>query len=170
MIIAETDRVLLRGFHIADLDIMAALFADPEVMRFGPGPRPREWVQDWLAGCLEDYYRKWGFGLWAVIRKPERRVIGYCGLTRFDDIDGQTEIEIGYRLSRDSWGRGLATEAARAVKDYAFEVLVLDRLVAILYPQNAASIRVAEKIGMHHEKDVVFRGADRQLYVLQRVM
>ena len=49
-------------------------------MRFGPGPQSREWVQRWLLGCLEDYYRKWGFGLWAVVHKPDRRVIGFCGL------------------------------------------------------------------------------------------
>src|SRR5262249_26172267 len=124
MVIAEAQRLFLRCFHVADLEAMAGVFGDPEVMRFGPGPQSRDWVQSWLRGCLEDYYCKWGFGLWAVVHKPDRRVIGYCGLTRFDDIDGQVEIELGYRLARADWARGLATEAA-AVRDYAFGVLAL---------------------------------------------
>jgi RimJ/RimL family protein N-acetyltransferase len=168
MVIAETQRVVLRCFHIADLDAMTAVFADPEVMRFGRGPRTRDWTQAWLLGCLEDYYQKWGFGLWAVVYKTDRRVIGYCGLTRFDDVDGQTEIELGYRLARAFWGRGLATEAAKAVRDYAFDVLVLPRLVSIIDPRNEASIRVAEKTGLRFEKDIVFRENTCRLYVIHK--
>jgi RimJ/RimL family protein N-acetyltransferase len=168
MVIAEAQRVVLRCFHVADLDAMAGVFGDPEVMRFGPGPRSRDWVRGWLCGCLEDYYRKWGFGLWAVVHKPDRRVIGYCGLTRFDDIGGQSEIEIGYRLVREFWGRGLATEAARAVRDYAFGVLGLQRLVSIIDPHNGASLRVAEKTGLRYEKDVIFRENLRRLYVIHQ--
>ncbi len=84
MLIAETDRTVLRHFHVADLDAMAAVFGDAEVIRFGPGPQPREWVEKWLKGCLEDYYQKWGFGLWAVVHKSNWAVIGFCGLTLFD--------------------------------------------------------------------------------------
>jgi hypothetical protein len=168
MVVAETERVVLRHFHVADLDAMAGVFADPEVMRFGPGPQPRDWVQRWLQGCLEDYYQKWGFGLWAVVPKPDRRVIGFCGLTRFDDVDGRPEIEIGYRLARAFWGRGLATEAARAVRAYAFGVLVLPRLVSLIDPRNGASVRVAEKTGLRYEKDVTFRESLRKLYVIHQ--
>jgi ribosomal-protein-alanine N-acetyltransferase len=166
MVIAEAQHVFLRCFHVADLDAMADVFGDPEVMRFGPGAQPRDWVEAWLRGCLEDYYRKWGFGLWAVVYKADRRVIGYCGLTRFDDIDGQPEIEIGYRLARRFWGRGLATEAVGAVRDYALGVLVLPRLVSVIDPRNVASIRVAEKNGLRYEKDVIFRESVRKLYVI----
>jgi RimJ/RimL family protein N-acetyltransferase len=168
MMIAEAQRVFLRHFHVADLDAMAAVFGDPEVMRFGPGPQSQDWVQRWLRGCLEDYYQKWGFGLWAVVFKPDRRVIGFCGLTRFDDIDGRPEIEIGYRLARAFWARGLATEAVRAARDYAFDVLGLPRLVSIIDPRNGASIRVAEKNGLRYEKDVVFRDSLRKLYVIHQ--
>jgi RimJ/RimL family protein N-acetyltransferase len=167
MVIAETRRLFLRCFHVADLDAMAGVLGDPEVMRFGPGPQSPDWVREWLRGCLEDYHRKWGFGLWAIVHKPDRRVIGYCGLTRFDDIDGRPEIEIGYRLTRALWGRGLATEAAGAVRDYALGVLVLPRLVAVIDPGNGASVRVAEKTGLRYEKDVTFRGNLRRLYVIQ---
>jgi [ribosomal protein S5]-alanine N-acetyltransferase len=166
--IADTERLVLRCFHVADTDAIAGLFGDPEVMLFGPGPQSREWVQRWLVGCLKDYYRKWGFGLWAVVHKPDRQVIGYCGLTRFDDVGGQSEIEIGYRLARGFWGRGLATEAARAVLDYALGVLGLPRLVSIIDARNGASIRVAEKTGLRYEKDVIFRNNVRQLYAIHK--
>src|SRR5947209_7792395 len=100
MLIAKCERLFLRHFHIADFDDICAVFCDPEVMRFGPGPQSQEWVQEWLRKCLEDYYSKWGFGLWAVVLSSESRVIGFCGLTRFDNIDGQPEIEVGYRIAR----------------------------------------------------------------------
>ena len=168
MLIAKTERLFLRHFHVADLDAMADVFGDPEVMRFGRGPQPKEWVQEWLQRCQEDYYRKWGFGQWAVVRKSDCWVIGFCGLTRFDDVDGKPEIEIGYRLARAFWGRGLATEAVRAARDYAFEILGLPRLIAIIDPQNTASIRVAQKVGFHYEKDITFRGYRPRLYSLHR--
>jgi|SRR5579884_7502 len=166
MLIAQAERLFLRHFHVADLEAMTAVFGDPEVMRFGRGPQPREWVQAWLRKCLEDYYQKWGFGLWAVVFKPDRRVIGFCGLTRYDDIDGQTEIEIGYRLARAFWGRGLATEAVQEVRDYAFGILSLPRLIAIIDPQNTASIHVAQKAGLSYEKDVMFREKLQRLYAI----
>jgi RimJ/RimL family protein N-acetyltransferase len=167
MVIVEAERLFLRHFHVADLDALALVFGDPEVMCFGRGPQTREWVRNWLRGCLEDYYQKWGFGLWAVTLTAERRVVGYCGLTRFDDIDGRPEIELGYRLARAYWGRGLATEAARAVRDYAFGILVLPRLVSVIDPANSRSVRVAEKTGLRYEKDVIFQGKPNRLYALE---
>ena len=123
MIIAQTPRLILRHFHILDGDAMDRVHCDPEVMPFGRGVQTAEWVRKWLRGCLEDYHQKWGFGQWAVVEKASRQVIGYCGLTLFDDIDGQGETEIGYRLARAHWGRGYAAEAAAAVRDYAFDIL-----------------------------------------------
>lgn len=164
MIIAETPRLILRHFHILDAAAMDRVHGDPEVMRFGRGVQTSEWVRQWLRGCLEDYYQKWGFGQWAVVEKTTRQVIGYCGLTRFDDIDGQAETEIGYRLARAHWGGGYATEAATAVRDYAFDLLCLPRVISIIDPRNAASIRVAEKIGLVHEKDATFRGTPVRIY------
>jgi len=158
MIVAETERLLLRHFHMADLDPMQRVFGDSEVMHFGPGIQTTQWIQDWLRECLENYCRNWGFGPWAVAEKSRRETIGYCGLFYFPDVAGQPEIEIGYRLARSFWGRGYATEAVFAARDYAFDVLCLPRLIAMIDPQNVASIRVAQKAGMHYEKEVMFEG------------
>ena len=137
---------------------MAQVFGDPEVMRFGDGVQTREWVQAWLRACLERYYQTWGFGPYAVVKKQDQHVIGYCGLFFFPDINGQPEVEIGYRLARSAWGQGYATAAASAVRDYAFHVLGIKRLIAMIDPSNVASIRVAQKIGMHFETEVLLEG------------
>lgn len=158
MIIAETERLILRHFHAFDGEAADRVFGDAEVMRFGPGVRTREWAREWLRGCLEDYYRRLGFGPFAVVEKSGREVVGYCGLFHFPSVAGRAEIELGYRLARLFWGRGYATEAALAVRDYAFDVLCLPRLVALIDPQNAASARVAEKVGMRYERDVMLEG------------
>jgi ribosomal-protein-alanine N-acetyltransferase len=151
-----TERLLIRHFHLLDAEAISQVFGDPEVMHFGEGPQTKEWVDAWLRACLERYYQTWGFGPYAVVEKQSRAVIGYCGLFYFPDVNGRPEVEIGYRLVRSSWGRGYATEAVRAVRDYAFQSLGIRRLVALIDPDNHASIRVAKKIGMHYETDVVF--------------
>jgi hypothetical protein len=156
--IATTERLTVRHFHILDSDPIFQVFGDPEVMRFGDGVQTKEWVEDWLRTCLERYYQTWGFGPYAVAKRQSQDVIGYCGLFFFPDINGQPEVEIGYRLARSAWGQGYATEAAGAVRDFAVSTLGIKRLIAIIDPSNTASIRVAEKIGMHHENEVMFEG------------
>src|SRR5689334_17044743 len=131
MLIAETNRPILRHFCIADVPAMMSIFGDAEVLRYVPGVQTREWVTKWIRGCLENYPAN-GFGLWAVIEKCGREVVGYCGLSRFADVCGQPETELGYRLARAHWGKGFATEAALAVRDHAFDPLGLTRLIAII--------------------------------------
>lgn len=157
-VIAETDRLVIRLFRLSDADAMNHIFGDPEVMRFGNGVQPPKWVRNWLCRCLENYRQKSGIGPWAVIEKNSEEVIGYCGLFYFPDVCGQPETEIGYRLARSYWGRGYATEAARAVLNYAFNILRLPRLISIIDPLNVRSIRVVEKLGMRYEKDVMLEG------------
>jgi RimJ/RimL family protein N-acetyltransferase len=171
MLQLTTSRLLLRAFHILDAGPMYRVFGDAEVMRFGDGVQTMEWVQGWLRTCLERYYRTWGFGPYAVLEKSSRSVIGYCGLFYFPDLDGQPEVEIGYRLARSAWGRGYATEAARAVRDYAFETLAIRRLIAMIDPSNTASIRVAEKLGMRYEKNILLEGYTHPdlVYVISRL-
>lgn len=157
MIVTETTRLILRHFHSLDAEALQQVFGDAEVMRFGPGVQTRQWIDAWLQHCLT-HYQTWGFGPWAVVRKDSPETIGYCGLFYFTDVAGQPEVEVGYRLARAFWGQGYATEAVIAVRDYAFNVLGLPRLIAMIDPQNVTSIRVAEKAGLRYEKDVMFEG------------
>ena len=158
MIILETDRLLLRQFTANDHANLMHVFGDPEVMRFGDGPQSEEWVRAWLKRCIENYARGRAIGPWAVVERTSNAVIGYCGLFHFPDVCGSPETELGYRLARNAWGKGFATEACRAVRDHAFNVLGVSRLVSIIDPANSASIRVADKVGMRYEKEVMFDG------------
>ena len=154
----STERLTIRHFHILDAEPMHRIFCDAEVMRFSDGVKTKEWVDAWLHTCLEHYYQTWGFGPYAVVEKKSGDLIGYCGLFYFPDVNGQPEVELGYRLARSAWGHGYATEAAGSVRDYAFTTLGMKRLIAMIDPSNTASIHVAEKIGMHYENDVLFEG------------
>ncbi|HEX6288966.1 MAG TPA: GNAT family N-acetyltransferase [Herpetosiphonaceae bacterium] len=158
MVIVQTERLFLRHVHILDHEPMYRIFGDAEVMRFGDGVQTKDAVQRWLMTCLEQYYRQWGFGPYAVVKRSSREVIGYCGLFFFPDVGCQPELELGYRLARAHWGYGYATEAALAVRDFAFQTLCVKRLISMIDPHNVASIRVAKKLGMQYEREVMFDG------------
>ncbi len=153
----ETDRLLVRRFDKNDAFALLHVFGDPEVMRFGDGAQTEEWIRSWIDWVLQDYEEK-GHGPLAVVDKKSANAIGYCGLFDFPDINGRPEIELGYRLLRSAWGQGYATEAATAVRDYAFDVLGIERLVSLIDPDNAASIAVAKKLGMTYAADVLLEG------------
>ena len=158
MLIVETKRLLIRRFRMSDAAAMNAVFGDAEVMRYGEGVKSAQWVRDWLAECIDDAGPVAGVSPWAVEQKSSSETIGYCGLFYFPDVCGEPEIEIGYRLARQSWGQGYATEAVCAVRDHAFHVLDIPRLIAMIDPGNLASIRVAEKAGFAYEKDAMLEG------------
>jgi ribosomal-protein-alanine N-acetyltransferase len=94
-------------------------------------------------------------------------LLGYCGFYH-QNIDGIAEIEIGYRIHPEYWNQGIATEAARRVRDYAFTDLQLPRVISLIHPENAASRRVVEKIGMTLEKDTIYRGFPTHVFSLTR--
>ncbi len=155
MTITETERLLIRQFELSDAIPMQGVFCDEDVMQFSSGVKTQDWITKWIKCCFEDYNTNLGGGLWAVVEKSSGDVMGYCGLTYFPDIDGQSEIEIGFRLIKRCWGKGYATEAALAVRDVAFNRYEVSRLVGMIDPRNTASIRVAEKLGMVFEKEVM---------------
>lgn len=142
--IIETPRVILREFSPDDADALCTVLSDPETMRFYPTPLDRAGVEKWIARNL-GRYAKDGHGLWAMILKSSSELIGDCGLTG-QPVDSADEIEIGYHVRRDYWGQGLATEAARACRDFGFERLPVDRLISLIRPENLPSRRVAEKM------------------------
>jgi RimJ/RimL family protein N-acetyltransferase len=142
-----TERLALRGWRDEDVEPFAALCADPRVMRFiGRGqPQDRAQAEASLA-AIRGHWVRHGFGLWAAEEPEGGELAGFIGLARLNDRSAG--VEIGWRLRREAWGRGLATEGARAARDHAFGELGLPRLVALVHPDNAASIRVTEKLGM----------------------
>jgi [ribosomal protein S5]-alanine N-acetyltransferase len=153
-----TERLLLRSPHLLDAGPLFAVFGDAEVMRFGDGVQTHAWVERWVQAALEQHHRLWGFGPLVVIERASRAVLGYCGLFYFADLGGQPEVELGYRLARAAWGCGYATEAACAIRDHAADTLGLRRLVALIDPANRASLRVAAKLGMAYEREVLLAG------------
>ena len=164
--IAETPRLVLRRFTPADLDFLAELFADPEVMRFSLGVRNRAASRLWLDHAIASYAEN-GWGHWAAVTRDDGRTIGFCGLKAWD-VEGRREVEIGYRFAPAFWGRGLATEAAAAARDAGFGRYGLERLVSLIEAENVASWRVAEKVGMSYERDVEMWGQRLRLYAVHR--
>src|SRR3712207_1319567 len=142
--------MILRRLQLPDVDALMAIFSDPEAMRYYPATKTRREAEEWVRWNLNSY-RERGFGLWAAILKGSGELAGQCGLVA-QEVDGRDEVEIGYLFVRTYWGRGLATEAARACRDYGFGTLGYDRLVSLIDPSNLASRRVAEKVGMRLEK------------------
>jgi ribosomal-protein-alanine N-acetyltransferase len=171
-VIIETDRLMLRRFDPSDLDEFAPIMADADVMRFSKsGPWTRGRTEEFLKGCQADYSKaRWGYGRLAVVLKSDNRLIGFAGLARFDEIDGSPEVEIGYRLHPEYWGRGLGTEAAAASRDHGFRDLGMTRLISLIQPENVASIRVAEKIGMTCEKETRKWDLDLLVYAISRAV
>jgi [ribosomal protein S5]-alanine N-acetyltransferase len=170
MSIATTARLRLRHLRPEDLGALMAVFADPEVMRFSAGMRDEEQARSWLREVLEEHYPIYGYGPYAVVEGETDAFLGYCGLFACPELGEPLEVELGYRLARRAWGRGYATEAATAVRDYAFATLGLTRLVALIDPANTASLRVAQKLGMAYEREVMLPGYDHadHLYALHR--
>jgi RimJ/RimL family protein N-acetyltransferase len=149
--VVETERLLLRPWADDDVDALASVFAEPEVWRYPFGRAfSREETERFLASKQAQWAR-YGFGSWAAVLKEDGRLIGYIGLAVPEWLpEVLPAVEVGYRLHPDHWGRGLATEGASASLDYGFRTLALDRIIGIFTPENAASGRVMEKLGLRH--------------------
>lgn len=151
--ILETPRLILREMTADDLDFVASMLADPEVMRYYPRCYSRDEAATWIQRQRKRYARH-GHGLWLAVNKDTGTPIGQVGLTiqRIRNID---EKELGYFIHRDHWGHGYATEAAQACRDFAFHVLQRARVFALIRSENVASLRVAIKLGLTREPLVI---------------
>ena len=149
-----TKRLTLRLFTEDDLEDHARLYADPDVTR---------WLSDgpWLGNAARErsertvrkfiaHWRDYPYGVWAVEERASGRFLGQCGLNTIAD----DEVEILWALEQSAWGHGFATEAARAALAYAFDVVGLDRIVALARPENGPSRRIMDKLGMRWEREV----------------
>jgi RimJ/RimL family protein N-acetyltransferase len=148
----ETERLVLRPFAERDLDAFAAMYADPEVVRHLGDGRPLDRAATWRTmAVFVGHWELRGYGQWALVEKAGGDVIGRAGLWH---PEGWPGLEAGWLLDRARWGRGLATEAARAALDWAFEVLGAAHVVSVIAPANVRSIRVAERIGETYERRI----------------
>jgi len=162
----ETRRLLLRPMILADVSELLQIFSDAKVMAsFGVPPfglgEMEQWVQRNLA-----HQKANGYGLFSVILKSNGMLIGDCGLERME-IEGTQTVELGFDFRSDQWNRGYATEAAIAVRDFAFDQLKLPRLISLIQVGNIASRRVAEKVGMAYAGELIRNGKHYWKYSIE---
>ena len=160
----ETDRLLLRMILADDLDHLASLLSDPDVVKYVGDGQPTG--RDEAKRALESIIKHWqthGFGRWAVVDKSSGEFIGFGGLR---SLFGTPEVV--YHLAKAHWGKGYATELARAALHFGFEERGFDRIVAITKPQNAASIHVMDKLGLRFEKHTRYYDMDVVQYEITR--
>jgi ribosomal-protein-alanine N-acetyltransferase len=167
----ETERLLVRKPRREDAADLAVAYADPEVVRFiGDGSTAtltevEEGIDEWL-----ERWETWGVSLFSLERREDGRVLGRAGFLRWDPETWQVggdETELGWLLARDHWGHGYATEAALALRDWAFQNRGLTRLISLINHENLRSIRVAERIGERYERDVEINGKPGRLYSIE---
>lgn len=155
IVIARSERIVLRTLTVDDADDLLTVLGDPEVMRFGTtGTATRADCVAFIETNAEVEHRT-GVGAWAVCTPDDATLLGYCRLRREADWIGADEIEIGYRLATRAWGKGYATEAARLARDLAFDELDAPTLIALIDPANEPSARVAERIGMRPTREIM---------------
>lgn len=165
MKITETKRLIIRELERENFQQLAPILAHPKAMKFSPtGVLYISETQAKIQGFI-DSYKIYCFGKWAVILKDNNQLIGYCGIA-IEKIDNQDEPEIGYRLSPQFWGQGLANEAASAAINYVFEQDSLPDILGIVERENKASVRVLEKLGMHHQRKTLCLGIETDIYCL----
>jgi RimJ/RimL family protein N-acetyltransferase len=146
-----TPRLVLRRWSEADLEPFARLNADPEVMRFFSHPLSRA-ESDAFAERIETQFDARGYGLWVVGRQADGAFLGFTGLA-YQDFDAAFTpcVEVGWRLAREAWGHGYATEAAREALRFGFETVSLDEIVSLTPVGHVRSRRVMERLAMHHD-------------------
>ena len=164
--ILESERLALREMTLDDLDFIAGMLAHPEVMRYYPKCYSRSEAAEWINRQV-GRYRSHGHGLWLVSDKSTGSPLGQVGLAP-QIVDGVEEPEIGYLIHRPHWRQGLASEAALAVRDYAFGVLNKDHVISLIRPVNIPSQGVARKMGMRPDRVTMFASLEHIVFLLTK--
>ncbi len=159
--ILHTERLVLRGYRPGEFDFYASVVGDAEVMRYLDGPLARPLAFRSFCSVF-GHWQVRGHGMWALEEKATGKLLGHAGLPRWE---GSAGLEIGYALHRDAWKRGFAVEACLEVRRWAREALSARGLVSVIHPDNAASIRVAEKMGAVWRRDFDHRGTALRVYL-----
>ncbi len=165
MRVLETPRMRLRPLTHDDVDNLLGIFQDVEAMRYYSGTVDRDEARVWIQRSLDAYPQ--GMGLLAAVLRETGAFVGQCGLVH-QEVREKRETEVGYLFLRRYWGRGLATEAARACVAYGFEELGRRRIVALIDPANRASRRVAEKVGLSLRESIEKWNKPISVYALDR--
>lgn len=148
----KTERLILRPWRAADREAFTAMSADPEVMQF-LSPLIDRAASDAIVDRLSKHIEEHGFGFWALEAPGVAPFVGFTGLIHVgDDMPFAPAVEVGWRLAREHWGNGYASEAARAALAFGFDELKLDEIVALTVPANLRSQAVMKRIGMSHDK------------------
>jgi len=162
----RTERLTMRPFRAADFDAYAAMVADPEVTRFLGDGRTLGRQEAWRHfAMLIGHWEIRGYGMWAVTEHASDAVVGRVG---FFEPEGWPGFEIGWTIARPAWGRGYATECAREALAFAFGTLGRREAISVIHPGNAASIRVARKIGEAFDREQLVNGQPRHIYAVRR--
>jgi RimJ/RimL family protein N-acetyltransferase len=164
--ILDTPRLVLRELVDEDLDFLALMLADEGVMRWYPAPLTRDEASDWLVRQRQRYLED-GCGLWLCVHRRTGEPVGQVGLV-IQEHEGKRVAEVGYLLHQPHWGHGYATEAAGAVRDWAFAVKRAPRVHAFVRPENAPSRAVAERIGLREQGETERAGLRHLVYVAER--
>jgi RimJ/RimL family protein N-acetyltransferase len=166
VITLETDRLILRMFREEDFEAYAKICADPDVMRYLGEGKPLTHSEAWRQmAMILGHWRLRGYGFWAVEERATGDLIGRIG--HFNP-EGWPGFELGWVLGKPYWGRGYATEGARRALQYAFTEMGRDHVITLIYPPNAASIRVAERIGETLESQTQLFGHEVLVYGIHR--
>ena len=164
-----TERLVLRGYREDDVPALAAIHGDPQVMRFlGATGEPKSSLADaWdhIATHLGHWALK-GCGKWAAVEKSSGLLVGRIGY--FDAPYEWPGLELGWTLSPTVWGKGYATEGARAALNWGFETLATNEIISAIRPGNDPSIRVAERLGERHVRDYTLHGKPCLIYAISR--
>ena len=149
--VLETERLFLREFNERDVDRWHEITSDSETLSFWPSPFSYEQAEQWILRAIKSY-SDLGFGRYAIVEKSSSTLIGDCGFLKAE-ILGNQENDLGYILDRQYWGKGYATEAAKACFDFGTTSLGMTRIVATMETSHIASKKVAEKIGLSVKKE-----------------
>lgn len=161
----STERLELRAIETSDAEALYQLCSHPDVMRY-TGEEPLGSLEE-AEKAIAEYpdFETVGYGRWGCVLKGQQTIIGFCGLKYLPEFDA---VDLGYRFLPEHWGQGLATEACRVSLQFGFEVLGLNHIMAMVLPENLASIRVLEKIGMQHEGKIDYEGLRPLLFGINR--
>jgi [ribosomal protein S5]-alanine N-acetyltransferase len=162
----ETPRLMIRELRNDDLDFVAEMLGDPEVMRFWPAPYTRDEAAEWIRRHRARYQDD-GFGYWLVMHRESGVPLGQIGLLR-QEFDGQTQVGLGYMLHRPFWGQGFACEGARRCLEFGFRELGLREVAVLIRPENVASVRVAERLEAVRESETDYAGFRHAVYWIRR--